>query len=259
MAKTKFRKKVRAGRPSKGRRAGPRDANKRRMGNWQKMVVERNMRFLTLRRPLGPLPGAEYTTRQFCVTLNNQTGLSNLGSGGATGQLIANSTNAVTGFGFCVSTEFADLSQAAQLAAVFDQYRIEKVLYKFKSRNNAISVQNTASPNSGVPTGYVVVDRDDSTVLTVNQAEQYDTCETFSGEDDFVVELIPSVTPAVFSSGAFTAYLTEDSDQVWVDVANQAVPFYGIKGWISGLTLSTTSSWVWDLTVIAVVSFRNTR
>jgi len=256
MAKTKFRKKIKG---SRGRKAGPRDLQRRIMQAWQKIVVERNMRFLTLRRPRGPMPGAEYTCRQFCTTFNNQTGITNLGSGGAAGTLVANSTNAVTGFGFCIATEFADLSQVAQLAAVFDQYRIEKVLYKFKSRNNAISVQNTASPNGGVPTGYVVVDRDDSTVLTVNQAEQYDNCETFSGEDDFVVELIPSVTPAVFSSGAFTAYITEDSDQVWVDVANTNVPFYGIKGWITGLTVSTTSAWVWDVTACAVISFRNTR
>jgi len=254
------------GRRKKGKRRarGPRRPRKANEGSpgfqdIEHIMIERNMKLIKLRSPKGPFPGALMTTRQLVSTFNSETGLSNLGGSGSAGQLIANSTVAVTGFGFCVALEFQDLAQATSWSAVFDQYRIEKALFRFKSRNNAISVQNTASPNSGVPTGYVVVDRDDATVLTVGQAQEYDNCQTFSGEEDFVVSLVPSVTPAVFSSGAFTGYGVAPSGQMWLDVASNNVPHYGVKGWISGLTVSTTSIWVWDITCEVVISFKNTR
>ena len=121
-------------------------------------------------------------------------------------------------------------------------------------------VFNTASPNGAVPTGYVVVDRDDATALTsTTDALQYDNAESFNGTEDFTVDVIPSVTPAVFASGAFSGYSTAPCNALWLDIANTSIPNYGIKGHIGPLSATTSSSWAWDITAEYIVSFRKTR
>lgn len=223
----------------------------------EQIRVARNMPYLALKNPKGPRPGAQYTTRQMASTFGIETGLSNIGGSSSPAQLIQNGSSAVY---FALGFQLSDLPQSATFAALFDQYKLEKVKIHFKSRNNAVSVFNTASPNGGVPTGYVVVDRDDATALSsTSDALQYDNVQSFSGEEDFTVELVPSMTPPVFASGAFSGYTTVPSDSLWIDIANTSVPAYGIKGHIGPLAVSTTSAWTWDITAEYIVSMRKTR
>jgi len=218
----------------------------------QSLEVARNLRSIFLKTPKGPYPGALFTDRQIAATFSNTTGLSNLG-GASTAQFIVNSNTPTLA---SIAFELADLTQVATFSALFDAYRVERVKVHFKSRNNAISVFNVASPNSGVPTGYVVVDRDDSNApASIAALLEYDNTVAFSGEEDFTVDLVPSVTPSVFASGAFTGYLTKPSNAGWIDIANTNVPCYGIKLGAAGLTLATTSSWVWDIVAEYIVSF----
>ncbi len=210
-----------------------------------------------LKAPKGPMSGAQFTIRQMPQTFGSQTGLSNVGGSSAVAQLIQGSATAVY---FAIAFQLSDLTQSTTLAALFDQYRIEKVKVHFKSRNNAVSVFNTASPNGGVPTGYLVVDRDDGTALTsMSDPLQYDNVVSFNGEEDSTVELVPSITPAVYSGGAFSGYTTAPSTSHWIDIANTSIPAYGIKGAVGPLSASVTSSWVWDITAEYIVSFRKTR
>ena len=219
--------------------------------------VSRNMPYMTLKNPRGPRQGAQFTTRQWASTFGVSTGLSNVGGSSSPAQLIQGSATAVY---FALGFQLSDLPQSATLASLFDQYKVERAKVHFKSRNNAVSVFNTASPNGGVPTGYVVVDRDDATALTsTTDALQYDNAISFSGEEDFSVELVPSMTPPVFASGAFSGYTTTPSDSLWIDIANTSVPSYGIKGHVGPLPASVTSSWAWDITAEYIVSFRKTR
>jgi len=223
----------------------------------QKIKVETNMRWLKLFRPLKPFRGAQLTVKQFATTFTVETGLSNVGGGTIAANLIVSSSTAVL---FAVAFCLADLAQAASWTAIFDQYRIDRVLVRFKSRNNAVSVFNIASPNGSVPSGFVVIDRDDSAApASLAALQEYDTAEYFQGENDVLVEIGPSITPAIYASGAFSAYAVEQGEHLWVDVANTSVPYYGIKGGLSGLTNTTTSSWVWDITAEYIVSFKNVR
>lgn len=219
-------------------------------------MVSRNMPWQPLKHPKGPMSGAQYTTRQFAATFNNETGLSGLG-GSTPGQLVLNS--AVTAL-FSLAFELGDLNQVTTFGALFDQYRFERVRVHFKARNNALSVQNTASPNASVPTGYVVVDRDDSSApSSLASLLEYDNVQSFNGAEDFMVDLVPSITPAVYSSGAFSGYGITPSNAMWVDVANTTIPCYGVKGGLAGLTATSTSAWIWDITAEYVISFRRTR
>jgi hypothetical protein len=203
------------------------------------------------------MSGAHYSTRQLASTFTNSTGFTLGGTGDLTGQLNLNSSTPLL---FSCAFELVDLAQVATFAALFDQYRIEKVRVHFKARSNAISVFNIASPNSGVPSGFIVVDRDDSAApASMAALQEYDTAVEFEGSESVEVTLVPSITRALFASGAFSGYETADSGSVWIDMANTGVPTYGIKGGISSLTATTTSAWIWDVTAEYIVSFRNTK
>lgn len=216
------------------------------------------MRHIALPTPLRPSAGAMYSTRQHPSGFNTQTGLTNnFGGGLFAAQAVINSATAQH---LQIGFELADLPQSTTFASLFDQYRIEKVLLRFKARNNAVAVFNTASPNGAVPTAAVVKDLDDASALTsLTQYLEYDSMESFSGEEDMVVEIDPSVTPAVYAGGAFSGYAIEQSSKLWLDIANTSIPHYGVKIGLGGLTATTTSSWVWDITAEYIVSFRNTR
>ncbi len=219
------------------------------------MAASRNMRVHTLPRPLGPHPGAALTIKQMPSTFGVQSGLSNVGGSSVPANLIQNSAVFLN---TTIAFQLSDIPNVSTLAALFDQYRIDKVLLRVKSRNNAVFVANTASPNGAVPTAYAVRDIDDASALsTMSDYLQYDTCLTFSGEEDFVIELTPSVTKAVFSSGAFSGYTVDQP--CWLDIANTSIPHYGVKIGVGGLTASTTSSWAWDVTAEYIVSFMSTR
>ena len=86
---------------------------------------------------------------------------------------------------------------------------------------------------------------------------QYDNAIQFNGEEDIEVEIVPSITPSVFASGAFSGYGVRPP--MWIDVANTAVPHYGVKIYVGPLTATTTSAWTWDISAEYIVSFKNSR
>lgn len=200
--------------------------------------------------PSRPFPGARFSTRQMTETFGTSTGL--------TGNSIVQ--NGPTGVFGAIAFQLSDLANSSTFASLFDQYRFERVRLYIRARTNAASVFNTASPNAAVPRVFVVIDRDDNTAPTATtDLMQYDTVGTFTGHEDCVVDLVPNLTPAVFSGGAFSGYSSLPSNSAWIDIANTAVPMYGVKFGVTGLTTSTTSSWIWDITGEYVVSFKNTR
>ncbi len=219
------------------------------------MDVGRNLRMHSLPCDLKPYKGAKLTLRQMASTFGVQSGLTGVGGSSSAAQLVQNGSTTVN---VAIGFQLSDLPQVSTLSAFFDQYRLDKVLLRFKSRNNAVFIANTASPNGGVPTGYAVRDLDDASALSVTSDYlQYESCETFNGEDDFVICLTPACTPAVFSGGAFSGYSVKQP--MWLDIANTSIPHYGVKIGIGPLTVSTTQSWVWDVTAEYIVSFKNVR
>jgi len=223
----------------------------------ERLMTGPNLMNSWLAHPKGPVQGAEYTVRQFAKTFNTETGLTTLGGGSVAGYL---HQNGAVNLMFAIAFRLDDLAQVATFAALFDQYRIEKVKLHIKARNNAVMVANTASPNNAIPSCLVVVDRDDATALaTPDLLQEYDNCVEFEGYESCTVELVPSVTRSLFAAGAFSGYETIDSDSVWIDMANTGVPTYGVKGSIGGVTVATTSDWYWTVEAEYIVSFKNTR
>jgi hypothetical protein len=154
----------------------------------------------------------------------------------------------------------ADVSNNASLGALFDQYRIERIQFRLRSRNIALFVANQASPNYSSVSPLIVVDRDDNTApTTLSELKQYDNCVQISGSDSIDIIFEPSITPSVFSGGAFSGYSVDDSGNFWLDMANTGIPHYGLKIGLPALVASTTQRFDWDVEAWYKVSFLNTR
>lgn len=204
--------------------------------------------------PGGPSKGATMTTTQF-VRGSDMT----LPTGSAiVGALIrqSSSSDVFASWAFAL----ADIPNISSIAALFDQYRIDEIQFRLRSRNPGVWQANQASPNYATTSPLLVIDRDDNTApTTLLELQQYDNCQCLSAQDSIDVIFEPSITPSVFSGGAFSGYAVDDSGKYWLDVANTGIPHYGIKVGMPALVATTTSRYDWDVEAVYKVSFLNVR
>lgn len=196
--------------------------------------------------------GAEMTTRQalWGGSMQSHTGM----TGGSNTIYYVNSGGFAASFAFSLS----DLPQASSWTAVFDQYRFEEVEIHLYPINNC-QISTTTSTNVAA-CSQMVLDFDDSNALgSENAALEYDTVQTFMPYDHIVVRMKPAVSPAYYSSGAFTGYGVAPSDKEWIDAASPAVVHYGVKMWVGSLIPTSTMVSGWQVYAQYTVSFRNTR
>jgi len=119
----------------------------------------------------------------------------------------------------------------------------------------------TASVASGLnPKPMIVVaDYDDTTALASwSSASEYDNVALVESYQGIQIEIVPSVTPAYYQSGAFTGYGTDSSCERWLDMASPGIDHFGIKGYIPADS-NTTYHAQWDVAAEYYVSFRNVR
>jgi hypothetical protein len=223
----------------------------------QTLISAVNHRWRHPRRIARPFPGAQYTVSQMPTTFGQEVGLTAVG--GNTAGVISQSSSS-SDPKFAIAFQLNDLAQASSFAAIFDQYRIDKVSLYFKSCNNAIGLAGASAANQVDPTMLLVVDRDDNNAPTsFASLTQYDNVIEVEGQDSAQIDLVPSITSELYAGGAFSGYSTKRSDSVWIDVANLSVPVYGVKGSIGLLAGSVTYDWTWLISAIYTISFRNTR
>jgi len=110
-----------------------------RMQVWNVRIPQRP------KKPLRPYAGANYTTTQLVPSFSVSTGVTF-----SAGSSFITQSGATALLGQVAFT-MADLAQLSSFAALFDQYRVEKIKLRIQSRNNAVDVANTASPNNTVP------------------------------------------------------------------------------------------------------------
>jgi hypothetical protein len=187
---------------------------------------------------------------QLVNTFSNEVGLSS-------GSIAAVPTTNTLG---SISVEIGDLPQIASFSALFDQFRIEKLHFRLTPDTNVRDDSQSSSPNQSVPALYVVIDHDDASApASIAALQEYDNVEFCTGYQGMSVEFVPSITPAVFASGAFNSYEVRPSDRTWIDIANTTTPHYGIKFGVTALQTSSTSTWIWTVACWVTVSFKNTR
>jgi len=193
-----------------------------------------------------------FRIRQGISSFNSSSGI----SGGGTHPFFT--SQAATDTFPVVAFELDDLAQEATLANLFDQYRFDMVEMIIKPSNSALDLHSAASPNQINPQVVIVLDFDDSTALTsAGQAEQYDNHVVIMGSEGAHIKLVPAITPAVWTGGAFTGYAV--SGPQWLDCNSNTVPHFGIKFAVQGLSTASTEFYQWNLQTYYHMSFRNVR
>jgi hypothetical protein len=204
--------------------------------------------------PFAPVGDAKIST---CQEVNNFTNSNNIVAGTASGAPTIAAQGTVNTY-FTIAFALYDLAQYTSWTALFDQYRIDKVQVKFIPQGTVVDLHTTVTLNAENPSIYLVLDFDDATLLSsFAGVQEYDNVETTEGGGGFFVTIFPSVTPSVYSAGAFSGYAVERAG--WIDCANASVPHYGLKGMIEALYPSSTGNFSWTIQAKYYFSFRNVR
>jgi hypothetical protein len=242
----------------KGKKKGPKSMTQNQIINTlQKEGKERILICAaTARLPIPRPLHSQFRTRQMVLVPLISNGI---GSGGATqSSYIEQVTPATLVFG-SAAFSLQDVDQVASFTAVFDQYRIDRVVMQVKTQNNVLNFNTASLANSSPPQTYWVVDRDDSSVLTtLAQARQYDNVQEATAMDNVEIDLQPSVTPAVYAAGAFSGYAIVRTG-MWLDCNNVSIPHYGVKWAITELSAAATDTYYWNVFFYYYLSFRNVR
>lgn len=127
----------------------------------------------------------------------------------------------------------ADLPNVSDFTNLFDHYRINKVVMRFWLR---IDPGAQAAATASYPKHYSVIDYDDTTLLTQAEMRQHANCRIRVMYPNRPVTIV--FTPATLGLTYLSAVGSTFSPQwkKWVDMANTAVPHYGLKWNVDDLT-----------------------
>jgi len=159
-------------------------------------------------------------------------------------------------FFYATSFKLNDLDQVSSFTALYDQYRITKIVCRVRPIMNALQGISPATAYWGGI--YVLVDFDDA-VLPASLAvmREYETCRQFSSVEKFdVVIEKPHIALAAYS-GAFASFANISGQ--WVDSASPTVQHYGIKFGVPHGQAAQTLLQSWTVTAEYFCQFRNTK
>lgn len=175
------------------------------------------------------------------------------------------------GFGFNMQFQFAlskmfysingantgasiSLPGYADIANLYDQYRIKYIEFKVVYSNNSSNNANTSSTiQTYLPMIILAKDYDDSNAATYNDLMQYQkqiNMQLGNGKP-MVMRLKPRPQNSMYNSVATTAYGPSVSNQ-WISTAYPDVPHYGVKlAWYGSGGAPTAATWIGTLQFVA--------
>lgn len=169
-------------------------------------------------------------------------------------QLNVSYTNALEIFGV-ITFALTDLPDYTEFTALFDLYRLRKVVLTFRPAfNNATAGTAASAP---ITYNYTVIDYDDANALASDGiAQEYQTCQVHTNYEKFTRVVYPRLASAVYS-GAFTSFASTGNTQ-WLDAASPGVLYYGLKYNIEPSLQGTTTP-VWYIDMKYYIELKNVR
>lgn len=134
-----------------------------------------------------------------------------------------------------ISFQFDQIINNAEFDALYDRYKITKVVVEFQMINipEALYDPNTAvvSTSNYYPRMWYVKDYDDSTIETLAQIKERAKTKSFVLRPNKIYKI--AVKPAVLGQTYRTAVSTGYAPMwnQWIDMAQKDVPHYGLK-WV---------------------------
>lgn len=151
-----------------------------------------------------------------------------------------------------LSPTFSILDQSSTYVALFDQYRIVEINWRFRPQFSGINFSTT----DNVPLLYTVIDYDDNTnPASLAALREYQNCQTHMYES-FNMRCVPHCANSLYS-GAFTSYGNMTSP--WIDLNSVGVLHYGLKLGITAGNVGQTNLQRWYVTCTLTVQCKNVR
>ena len=197
------------------------------------------------------------------ILCNANCSYTNTGTGAAgSGVLIGPSTSSTGPAGyFSYHFTMDEIPQSATFAALFDAYRVNKIVLKFIPMNQFTQLGNGSANLAAQPQWLsTVIDYDDNTLLTTEgQLLEYETFKQSRPSATHKRVFVPAMAQQYFKTSGTTIAFGQAKKR-WVDAAYLDVEHYGIKGLVNGPAVQASQVQTsWKVYATAYISFKQTR
>lgn len=162
---------------------------------------------------------------------------------------------------FAQSYAISAIPNYAEFTALFDQYRIRRVIVKFRLIQPP-EASNTPATSQFYPDIGVTVDHDDATTPTsVDQILQYGKCKRGILRPNrwFTYRFYPTAALQLYRSVTTTAYAPA-RNSMWMDLAQVDMPYYALKGFVSNEAAGVTTAPIGiEVRLVMTAQFKNSR
>lgn len=135
----------------------------------------------------------------------------------------------------------SDIGNAAELIALFDQFRLDKVVVKITPTFNSIDAPSIAS-SMITPQIFTAIDYDDNTAPPSEASiREFGSCKETNGSKAHIRTLVPKVLTMAYKTALTTAYAPAKS-AMYIDCADSTVPHYGLKVYMNNGGMSGSGS-----------------
>lgn len=142
-----------------------------------------------------------------------------------------------------ITFQLSSLPNHSEFTALFDQFRITYVQLQFYLQYNPAQIDTTDVRGQGLatyPCMYITKDNDDgNSPTTLDELRQHADVKMFMLKPDTIRKygLKPATLSAQYQSSVATSYSPTWGQ--WIDCANSATPYYGVKIGIENMTSSS--------------------
>lgn len=149
--------------------------------------------------------------------------------------------------------QLAQVPGFAELVALFDSYRIDKVKIVLRPyKSDTLQVPDSTIYN--MPRVYHVIDYDDDTALSIAALQEYSNCKNTVAKYSVKRWLVPKLAQTVYRTGVSSAYSTPEKSMK-LDCAYTDVPHYGFKWAATPTGGAVTTTFGYEVIVDYYMSF----
>lgn len=174
---------------------------------------------------------------------------------------IGEETGTYAAVGHFQDFSLSKMRNAAEYAALFEQYRIDKVVvtFRYKGGKAGVATNPGTTWNESNPLLYFKVDHDDSAAQTLEQLKDSMKTRTHMFTNDnpeFSIQLRPAVLIEILKSAGGTT-VTSPKWGVWLNTTDDGVIHNGLKCFAVGYKSGSYNPGSLSMTYKYYVSFKN--
>lgn len=153
----------------------------------------------------------------------------------------------------------ADLPNYTEFTALFDRYRIAKIVMYWMPRTSQQTVAGaTVAATSESPPIITCIDYDDATAADYTVLSQYENAVSHWEFKPFTLKFKPRLATAAYGGGVFTSYANM-SPKTWIDAGSATVEYYSCKWATHAYSAASNGSQNWDIKIDYYLDFMNPR